>query len=617
MSLPPSSFPAHPTTTHGSDKRVGPPCCWTDERNANCPGKPCRRSCCCCDPCRHLKIGPVPPALLGMPGSGGDVCRDGDCCKCVPKFLEVRFALEAEADEVCQPQGAMLLPEIPGDGTTVYAATVAWLGEVRITLTPHWPDPYGETPYAVTRRCHWRVEVPDLDIDERHELDHTYVTCTEPPAIEFPLTLSGPCGELCPGVVTIGPHAETKLPFVSRPRTDPWAAAVTCGGCSEVCTRLCVRRGSDPYRRETVEDRHEFVWDESTETWRGGKQLTPDPYCDDACEVLSLVEIDGSCYLQITALEVETLVGDLIAIDPYQCFEYLNLYAEDALGNWIRITCGRCHCWEYTCGKCRCICSEMCLIGMDGDTQIGPLTLPWDEETSSWTDESGEQVRLVGSGDCCTEAGCGIQINDFDPVAIDRSCGSLISASVSTDLESIFDGYEQYRWRSVWCRFGVPCHQGDCLSGCPEIPGIIMADLEALPFDATSPCLPAEPGPYDDPPPPCFAPFSLPLILLRSHDPDTPPAAQWRWRGQVLFACTGCSGGVFVERLWLLSLDWGCDGQLRIILQRPGESHETTRSAPAPCSTCEPVEEVVEFAFDATVLCCNAAGFKLTLTEGT
>lgn len=552
---------------------------------------------CCCDPCKHDKTGT---------GVGPDLCH-GHCCKCVPRSFVARFIPSDDyQSKRCRENGTLMFAEHDLIETT-YVGWVRGAGEIHMTIQ--------RRPYDLDQTCIWRIEVPDLYIDDEYELDGRTISCKSPPTFVIEdVVYEDVCGDPCEGNIVIEPYEESKIPF-RRPKWEdqPETIDVNCGGdsgCGEVCWAICVTRSTEAYGEE--DRRHTFFWSEDEQCWNGGVSL--EGYeCGE--EKIDLVEIEGECYLRIKHFEMSEFVNDLIKVDPNACAKGMNLFAEDELGSWIRISCNPCWCWNYVCGKCRCICSELCLVGMDGNDLVGPFALSWDEYLGAWTD--GNEVVSLDTEpivpECGHETRCVLRVPGFDeatPVA--DVCRSGLSLTVADD--SLLEDYGYYRWRAAWCRIGqTPCDAGNCGTFCDDIPSILYADCSPMEWEGQHYCEDMNDGAL------CFEPFTIPLVLVAIPHPDA--AADFMWTGAVTVPCRSCEGD---ETTHLVQVWVQCDGLVVFALrssQSSGWDCSMEDFIATPCARCDvPLDETLEFDVDECSLpavgpCCNNAGVKIHLSE--
>jgi hypothetical protein len=523
----------------------------------------CIDFCCCCDPCLHDFVA---PADVGGVMEGIQGCPN--CCKCVPKGIIARFTPDTETP-LCRERAFIMWGDydVLEHIDVIYSATIPGAGLITVSV--------GKTEDGAGP-CAWVVEALDLGYySEEILLNHRSIKCSRLPALTpIEISYGTYCEEVCSGTITFELYEPEKLPF-RHDDFGPETAAFACGDCTEVCTSICVRRrladGSGSGAGEI--ERHTFGWDEADQVWRGGKNLgsgSGSGGCSQ--EEIRLVEVDGVCYLEIVAFEIETFEGDLISLNA--CGSGMNVEAEDEDGNWIGIFCGRCTCWDYLCGQCRCACPELCIIGGDGNTPLSPRSLAWDATAEGWVDGSGAvEIAIQPDPDSCEPpAPCQFAFDGFDEaVTINEICGNNLSVSIV--FEDAENDYAGFKWRAAWCSLGNPCDVGSCLSLCDNVIPIIYCDVTSEIIDPIDNCVSVK----------CIADFTIPLYLMRN-----PPlaASEYQWIGYYVYDCELCTapGGTVTK---LIQVVVGCDGTVTV-------NGDVVGSIRIPCLECDdPLDELL------------------------
>lgn len=572
--------------SHGGDRMTGPPCC----RGKTQPcGKNCTDHNCCCDACRHTTQ---------------NVCDTG-CCRCIPKAICAVFT-PTSPTTTCKVRSWKLLPQRASDSTSRTTYTIS-VGGSDLTLSVG----------AVTidsalwdyAACSWRMQYAPLSVDEEHEIVFTEddINCLQAPAFSLPITLEvivDGYPEDCPGTITFSAHTLDKIPYRNKwfGSSIEAALAATCGSCENVCTVLSVKRGDAASYNYIPDSCDEFTWDPTEGAWIFGD------------ERIDIVEVDYQCYLQLTSFDTATLEGDLIAIAPGACSLGMVLTVKDLIGNWAKISCSPCSCWKHVCGTCRCICDTLCVIGMEGDYIQGPYELPWDGDLFQW---GGDGHDLTISLSEAEDKSCQVLLDGFDePVAIDNTCGANLSFLFNRSVEdTLAYGIKFYAGFCKACEGS--CNAGTCLSECEEVPRLLFAKVSALDW---TPMLGCEGFPASQ----CFEDFSIPIFQF--FVPTTlNPAGEYRWQGSQTFQCRGCDTGgnpSFAEyRTNIATVDIGCDGLGSLTITGP-DSGGTPRTVTVdivfdlPCNGGS-WELGPWSAVNATgsMLCCNEAGFSVSLSE--
>lgn len=575
--LPPSG-----AYSHGADRLTGPHRC----RGGT---KPCTGNTsdhmCCCDVCRHIDF---------------FTCEVG-CCKCLPVAIcAVHTPTTITAD--CKVRSYKLLPLKPETAETRvnYSANI---GGTTLTLSAG--EPVLGSPLHGTAACTWRMEYGATD--EEVEITHLdgEVNCLRLP--EFSVAANVPNGDVdCNGTITFAQFTYDKVPYLNRWHGAAIEAALTtpCGDCTDACTVLAIKRGdeSDYGYSETV-DCEEFIWDVTEQAWIKDS------------ERIEFHVVEGVCYLRLTTWATATLQGDLIAVD--NCTLGLVRTLRDELGNWVQISCNPCYCWEHICGTCRCLCGTLCVIGIDDGTLTGPWELPWDSELLQWWDESDETAPVI-TLTRSDSGGCQVEYSDYDPIAIDDTCGNNVSFVFTNSQEDQETNGIQVL--AGWCKQCVgSCDSGTCLSDCSEVPKELYATV--YPLDWT-PMLGCEGSPATL----CFEEFVIPMVQLFVPSVSN-PAGEWRWIGATTFQCRGCDTGGqpanATYRTTVATIDIGCDGLGTLSITGVNSSGASRTETVAidfvlPCGTYAdwsslgPWEEVNA----GDLLCCdNGAGFGVTISD--
>lgn len=559
----PSVNPTH--YSNGHDRRRGPPRCrGIDPSCGNTP----HDHACCCDPCRHAHLTTICDNL-------------GGCCRCVPYAI-------------C----AVFTPDLIWESADCTSRT--WYARaVQSTSAPYgasytFPVPGGDNIVIFVGddddgSCIWRITYGVLS-QEVPLLHSGAVHCQAPPAftvtdLNIPV-VNGLTTEDCIGDVTFSPAATQMIPFLAKYPTTAETAAVSCGDCTEVCNILCVRRGNIA---EETYTRVDFAFD-SIDKWVAS---------DNSDEFFTLIEDGGVCYLLLDGI-TGVFVDSQIELTP--CAIGLSLYVEDAeTGDWIKISCNKCSCWDYICGTCRCVCKDLCIVGSDGVDLISK-SIGWDVDSLSWTD--GVDTAGLQKAD---DGGCEMTYTGFaDPVVIDDACGDDLAAVFSRSLEDAeIAGAVKYRY--AYCRNCASCNAGTCLAECQNPPPVIWCDLEA---SAWEPMLGCDDGD------PCFDPvtFPMPLVFVPTI---AAPAGEWRWIGSVVIECHDCdTGGVDdTPRNFVVQADLGCDGILTLRVERHDSAPPLSESVSMtiPCDDLAWEETFNIDGAGAPLGCCNVATFLGTL----
>lgn len=575
-------LPASGAYHHGSDRLNGPHRCRGGTKP--CVGNTSDHQC-CCDVCRHASY---------------FTCEVG-CCKCLPVAICAVFTPDTPAG-ACKVRSWKMIPSKPEtiEPRVLYSATVGGS-----TLTLSAGTPVLGSPLHGTAECTWRMQYGETD--EEVEITHLdgQVNCLRLP--EFSIEVDIPVNEVsCPGTITFAQFVYEKVPYVNR-----WHGAsieapldTACGLCTDACTVLAIKRGDESdYGYSSGVECEEFIWDATEQAWIKDS------------ERIEFFEVEGVCYLKLVAWATATLQGDLIALE--HCTLGLVRTLRDELGNWVQISCNPCSCWEHICGTCRCLCEKMCVIGIDDGVLTGPWELDWDSELLQWWDSGDETAPVIAIGK--SEAGnCQITHGDYDPIAIDNTCGNNISFVFTNDAEDQETNGIQVL--AGWCKQCVgSCDNGTCLSDCDEVPKELYATV--YPLDWT-PMLGCEGFPATD----CFEQFVIPMVQLFVPSVLN-PAGEWRWIGATTFQCRGCDTGGNPDhatyRTTVATIDIGCDG-LGSLSVTGVNSSGASRTETVDINFTLPCGTYADWSFlgpweetnAGDMLCCdNGAGFGISISD--
>lgn len=564
--------------SNGPDPCHRPSCCsgnWEpcDEYDT----RRCHDNCCCCDPCRHATT---------------DICRGG-CCHCVPRWVCATFTPNSPT-AACRVRSFFLEAETPGNNLRTYwGFNLPTGGKLSLSV--------GEVEYGSDLNgyadCSWRLETEYDGVLDEVALDHSGdINCMVSPGfsideLNWPYTDSYGSHD-CIGSLTFSSFLMDKVPFVKRFTSDfAPEASVSCGACSEVCTVLSVGRGNT--YNDTREECEEFNYiDYDGGYWAGpsGQRIT-------------LVEVEGVCYLELTDVTPLTFKGDLIRIDPYECAVGMNLTAEDYDGNYIQIGCNPCSCWKHVCGSCRCVCPALCVVGMESGYPIEPMVLAWDPDLFQWGDEYFSIALTEGY-----DGGCQVEVTGFDdPIPLPEACSPDVAFVVATTLsQQIYDGGATYYSVSCSTCEGL-CGAGSCLDICDDVPQVLFATVSPQNWMPAIGC---------DDKDLCFVPFSIPLALI--YAPDA--AGKYRWQGQQVFSCKGdCFDTEEEELNYIAQIDIGCDGLVTFTVL---DGDENTIDCTEDFEFALPCGPDAVWDLDMTsqigcgeIACCAAAGFSIAVSE--
>lgn len=438
--------------------------------------------------------------------------------------------------------------------------------------------------------CIWQITVPSIEVDESVAIDHSgAVHCQAPP--EWTISdVTIPRGETsCTGTLSLVQYEMAKLPFVSRwpDAIEEFVTDMTCGLCDRFCRILCVKRGNAEERT-----RVEFVWSDDDLVWYAN---------DDSGHKISLYEEYGNCYLLLEEIGGGEFEGDLLLIDSYACSLGMDLTATGTGTNFIAVSCNRCSCWKYVCGTCRCVCKKLCVTGVLDGEYVEPMELEWDPLNFRWGDETFG-VSLGNDED----GNCALTITGFDgSVTIDNACGSQIAFNVSEDISDMLtSGVVNYLYG--YCQpCDGNCSQGSCLTLCPDVPPVVFCEVTPTEWALMLGCNPAVL---------CFSPITIPMGLVFV---GSGASGEWRWIGYGIISCHDCNPSTS-PRNYLVTVDFGCDGQGMFRVERPGVTPCVHNfSAPLPCGYSDIWD--IEFETDSACGdgldgCCDEAAFHGHIT---
>lgn len=578
--------------SEGPERNVGPPC-WQNIE-PSCAGAGCNDHQGCCDACRHRS---------------NEICGF-HCCRCVPMAICAVFRPDgayAAQDAACRVRSYKMLATANADPPTrsTYSCTV---GGNQIVLSVGEPE-HG-SPLNGYADCTWRLECYDLGIDEEWKITHSKggVNCLQLPDllienVNIPYTVDG-VEYSCVGNIEFAAWEMDKVPYSKRHFDETTIVDLysSCGSCSQTCSILAVYRGSEAdYGYSDDDSCVEFTWSDADQKWSNNS----------TGESILITEVDGSCYLELSNWAEVTFEGDLIAIGDGECTTDLVKTIRDELGNWVKIACKPCSCWEHICGDCRCVPDTLCAIGVVGNELVGPYELAWDSEYLQW---SGYDVTVT-IGQNYEGTGCALTFGDFEPV--DVECGHDMSATFAYSPSLQAAGYTDFF--AVWAKACEgSCTGGTCLSECEDVPQILYAHV--YPRDWT-PGFGCDGYPASD----CFEPVVVPLAQIFVSTVLN-PAGEWRWVGSYTFSCRGCDTGgnpsFTTYSDTTVRIDIGCDGLGSATFTGPAESGSGTATEIVDIDFVLPCDgsgywQLGPFTKDSdgSLICCNEAGFRVYISD--
>lgn len=552
------------TYSDGPDRKRGPAKCRgvTGVCSSN-PLNPHDHSC-CCDPCRHVHT---------------DLCS-GDtvhCCKCVPRSICAVFTPDS-GTTTCYERSfnAVADTELGAVGRSTYRYVLG-SGETLLSV--------GGSESGL---CTWRLYNSTLGIDEEYEIDHSGpIHCQAPP--EFSISgvnipyypVSGSPID-CYGTITFEEASFAKVPFKYRWDDVEEFDSVSCGACTEVCNVVCVRRGNDS---ESTYTRTDFI--RQSGVWNAN---------DTSGEYFSVVESGGACYVYIDNMD-SPFIDDMILIDPEECSLGMNLSVSDTgTGDWLKMSCNPCSCWDYVCGTCRCVCKQLCVVGVDSGVLVPQFTISWDYDNVRWGDDD---FNIYPTNDI--NGNCKAMVTGYESgVSIPNSCGNQISFIVQESTETqLENGAASYLYATCKnCEAGG-CGTGSCLEFCEEVPSILYAEICPTAWDEMLGCPEAIL---------CFECITIPLIQTFVSTFEN-PAGEYRWQGCGVISCRSCNSSTRYNKM--ICLDLGCDG-IGTMTGPCGDSFTFT----LPCGPGEIWDlELGPFPCSGGDPCCDEAGFLVRITE--
>lgn len=579
--------------SEGPERNVGP-ACW---QNLTTPcGPECNDHQGCCDACRHR---------------GLDVC-DGHCCRCVPMAICAVFrpgAADDAASVKCRVRSFKMLATTgdtaPANQRTTYSATI---GGNQIELSVGEPE-YG-SPLHGYAYCTWRLYSYELGVDEEWEVTHDQhsINCLKLPDflienVDVPYTIDE-VEYSCVGNIEFVAWEMDKVPYQARHWDldyETQSLTTACGVCNEVCSVLAVYRGTEAdYGYSDDDSCIEFSWDSANQKWVNNTTN----------ESILLTEVDGECFLELSNWAEVTFEGDLVAINSGECTTDMIKTIRDELGNWVKIACKPCSCFEHICGTCRCVPETLCVIGVEDGYLVGPYELTWDPEYLHWT---GDLTISIGSN---YEGNCELSLGSFESVEIDNTCGHNISFLFTYSAAQQAAGYTDfYAGWSKACEGS--CTSGTCLSLCDDVPEVLYAHIYPKSW---TPALGCEGFPASD----CFEPFIVPVVQMYVPTVSN-PAGEWRWIGRGSFDCRGCDTGgnpSFKEyQTTVVNIDIGCDGLGSATFTGPSETGPGTATETVdidfslPCGSSYWSLGPFDAANDGNLICCNEAGFRVYISD--
>lgn len=465
---------------------------------------------------------------------------------------------------------------------SVYSFTTVEMGIVSLSV--------GTTGLA----CTWELAAPTIYLAESVTIDHSgAVHCQAPPDfvlenVNMPFYPVDGYPEDCYGSITFIDSTEAKVPFHYLWRGISELSSVACGYCSQVCTVLCVKRGN---LYESEYTRTNFILDEYSGQWNAS---------DHSGEYITLHEEYGQCYYRLNNITPLTLEGDLVEITT--CNIGQDMTVVDEVGDYIRISCNPCSCWDFLCGTLRCVCRELCVMGMV-DSVLLQLSLAWDFENQRWGDDT---FSVTPERD--TYGNCMVRVTGYaDAVAIVNNGGDEISFNVSEPLEDQLES-GLINYITGFCKnCAADCNSGTCLDICDESPAIIYAEISPSPWKVFLGCSPDPGG--------CFTTITFPLGK-RFVPTILNPAGEWRWYGCGIISCKNCLSPTLTNNM--VCIDLGCDGLGTVtLMDANGNGGQWPISITIPCHSSEPLDEtitVIDFV-GAGGTCCDEGGIILQVTE--
>ena len=576
---------------HGADRLTGPHKC----RGGT---KPCTGltsdHMCCCDVCRHTDF----------------FACDIGCCKCVPLSICAVFTPNV-IEGVCAVRSYRMRPytQEGNSGRVFYSFPISTNSVVLSVGAPSVDsDLFG------IAECTWRMQY--LDIDEEYEITHIEgeVNCLQLPT--FSLDVNFPFGaNFCLGTVTFAQFTYQKIPYRRRwtvGQEEIVTLDTQCGDCLTGCYVLAIKRGGPSVYGEEEGECKEFGWDYEQQAWINQS------------EKIEHVEVEGICYLRLTTWKTATLEGDLILIE--ECDLGMVLTLQDELGNWVQVSCNTCSCWEHICGQCRCVCETLCMYGIFGTTLLGPFELNWNSELLRWEPDDLADAPIVGIGR--KENGdCYAGIANFDPLSTedDAQTSDLLNLCGDSPSFTFMNSFDDQKinglklWAAYCKQCEGSCQMGTCLSQCENVPKILYAKVSPM---AWTPMLGCEGSPASD----CFEEFYIPLIQI--FVPSIfDVAGEWRWVGAASFSCRGCDTGGNPDyktyRNSVATMDLGCDGLGSLTITGEtgaGGTDSVTIDIDfvLPCDGAYGSWTLLgpwEATNGSAMLCCNEAGFSVTVSE--
>lgn len=426
----------------------------------------------CCDPCQYDKITCI-----------------GDCCKCVPNLLCVRFVPDTPTDD-CIAVHVLLGTELNDFG--IYSGSLRnVVGKgLNVSITITMGKIYGSST------CAWNVRIPELSIDEDFEIDGIYVTCQSP---EFDIVIEN---GYCPGTIHIAAYSLAKVPFFYGP-IPITEENFTCGTCDKVCSVICVK-----YTLNDIKYRRQFVWNY-------GKWENTQNNDDTTTDTITPVDVGSTCELHFDIKDIPDILPLLIDACGIGTSSQPGLIFETTSygGVFIEGSCNNCTCWDYICGTCRCACDAICLMLQSGYGLPQPMELPWDPIEHRWGDES---YSITLSEDVET-GGCLMNVPGWDPFPVD-SCGIDINFSLEDD-----DGNRAFgACKNCHC-FNEPAEC--CGTNLYELPLVLVATVENQALCS------------------CFVPTTVYLLF-------NPTGTQWS--GEALSPCPSVPGGPTVMKIRIM-----------------------------------------------------------------